>query len=48
MIGALDEIADAIRRLPGEVGAMYAEDKHRVDQAVAALERLLKKWNTLG
>ena len=48
MQGALDQIADAGRRLPGEVGEMYAEDKHKVDQAVAALGRLLKKWETLG
>jgi hypothetical protein len=48
MQGALDQIADAARRLPGEVGEMYQEDKHRVDQAVAALERLLTKWETLG
>jgi len=48
MQGALDQIADASHRLPGEVGEMYEEDKHRVDQAVEALERLLKKWETLG
>ncbi len=48
MQGAIDQIADAVRRLPGEVGDLYAEDKHRVDQAVAALERLLAKWETLG
>ena len=48
MQGAIDQIADAVRRLPGEVGELYAEDKHRVDQAVAALERLLKTWETLG
>lgn len=48
MQGALDQIADSGRRLPGEVGEMYTEDKHKVDQAVAALGRLLKKWETLG
>ena len=45
---ALDQISDSARRLPGEVGELYEEDKHKVDQAVAALERLLKKWETLG
>jgi hypothetical protein len=48
MQGALDQIADAGRRLPGVVGEMYAEDKHKVDQAVAALGRLLTKWDTIG
>ncbi len=48
MQGALDQIADTARRLPGEVGELYEEDKHKLDQAVAALERLLKKWEALG
>ena len=48
MQGGLDQIADGVRRLPTEVGAMYDEDKHKVDQAVAALGRLLKRWETLG
>ena len=48
MQGALDQVADAIRRLPGETGGLYEEDKRRVDQAVAALGRLLQKWDTLG
>lgn len=44
MLGARDQIAAAVRRLPGEVGDLYEEDKHRVEQAVAALERLMKGW----
>ncbi len=48
MQGALDQIADMARRLPGEVGELYTEDKHKLEQAVAALGRLLKKWETLG
>jgi hypothetical protein len=44
MEGALDQIAEAVRRLPMEVGPMYEEDRHRVDEAVAALERLFKQW----
>ncbi len=48
MQGSLDQIADSSRRLSGEVGEMYEEDKHKVDQAIVALERLLKKWDTLG
>ncbi len=41
MSGARDQIADSVRRLPMEVGEMYAEDKHRLEEAVAALERML-------
>ena len=41
MAGARDQIADAARRLPMEVGEMYEEDKHRLEEAVAALERLM-------
>ena len=48
MRGGLDQIADAVRRMPGEVGELYEEDKHRVDQAVQSLERSFAKWATLG
>jgi hypothetical protein len=44
MQGARDQIADAVRRLPMEVGGLYEEDRLRVDEAVAALERLTKAW----
>jgi hypothetical protein len=40
--GARDQIANAVSRLPMEVGEMYAEDKHKLEEGVAALERLLK------
>ncbi len=40
MAGARDQIADAVNRLPMEVGEMYEEDKHRLEEGVAALERL--------
>ena len=43
MAGARDQIADAVRRMPMEVGEMYAEDKHRLEEAVAALQRLMAK-----
>ena len=38
--GARDQIADAVRRLPGEVGGLYEEDKHKLEEAVQALERI--------
>lgn len=44
MQGALDQIADAVKRLPAETGDLYEEDKHRVEEAVAALERLGRSW----
>jgi hypothetical protein len=44
MKGALDQIADAVGRLPGEVGDLYEEDKHRLDEAKAALDRLVALW----
>jgi hypothetical protein len=44
MRGARDQIADAVRRLPLEVGDLYEEDKHRLEEAVAALERLVGAW----
>ena len=48
MLGARDQIADAARRLPMEVGELYEEDKHRLEEAVAALERLFDRWESPG
>lgn len=45
MQGGRDQIADAVRRLPQEVGHMYHEDQHRLEEAVAALERLFARWD---
>jgi hypothetical protein len=44
MLGSVDQIADAAKRLPMEVGEMYEEDHHRLEEAVAALERLFARW----
>jgi hypothetical protein len=44
MLGARDQVADAARRLPMEVGELYEEDKHRLEEAVAALDRVFKRW----
>ena len=43
LAGARDQIAEMARRLPNEVGHGYEEDRHRLDQAVAALNRLAAK-----
>jgi hypothetical protein len=45
MLGARDQVADAVKRLPLETGGLYEEDHHRVDEAVAALDRLFTKWD---
>ena len=45
LLGARDQVADAARRLPGETGDLYDEDKHRLEEAVAAIERVLKQWD---
>lgn len=46
MLGARDQIADAARRMPTEVGDLYEEDHHRLTEAVAALERLFARWGS--
>ena len=46
MMGARDQIADAVKRLPQETGDLYEEDHHRVDEAFAALDRLFQKWDS--
>jgi hypothetical protein len=48
MQGARDQIADAVRRLPMETDDLYEEDRHRLDEAVAALNRLFERWDTLS
>jgi len=45
MLGARDQVFDAARRLPGETGELYEEDKHRLEEAVAALDRVFKLWD---
>jgi hypothetical protein len=46
MLGARDQVADAGRRMPGETGDLYEEDRHRLEEAVAALDRVLKRWDS--
>jgi hypothetical protein len=48
MLGARDQIAEAVRRLPLETGALYNEDKERYEQAVAACERVFGRWQALN
>jgi hypothetical protein len=44
MLGGRDQIADAAKRLPFEVGHPYEEDRHLLEKAVAALERVFARW----
>ena len=48
MQGARDQIADAARRMPLEVGGLYHEDHERFEQAVAAFERTVGRWEKAG
>ncbi|MFO0951573.1 MAG: hypothetical protein U0835_10550 [Isosphaeraceae bacterium] len=48
MEGARDQVADAARRLPVEAGALYHEDLERIEQALAAMERVWKSWESLS
>ena len=46
MLGARDQVADAVKRLPRETGDLYDEDHHRLEEAVAALDRLFQQWDS--
>jgi hypothetical protein len=48
MMGARDQIADSVRRIPLEAADLYEEDKERYRNAVAALERTWRKWQAPG
>jgi hypothetical protein len=48
MLGARDQVAEAVRRLPLETGALYDEDKERYTEALAAFERAYRRWESGG
>jgi len=48
MLGARDQVAESRRRMPLETGDLYHEDKERVEQAMAALDRLSRSWEQTG
>jgi hypothetical protein len=48
MLGARDQVAEEVRRLPLETGALYDEDKERYEEAVAAFERVYRRWESGG
>ena len=45
MLGCRDQLSESVRRMPSECGDIYEEDKHKLDQAVAALDRVFAKWD---
>jgi hypothetical protein len=48
MLGARDQVAEGVRRLPLETGALYDEDKERYAEAVAAFDRVYRRWEGGG
>jgi hypothetical protein len=46
--GARDQVAEAIRRLPREVGGLYHEDHERFQNAMEAMERTCSRWENAG
>src|SRR5262249_61669384 len=48
MRGAADQVAEAVRRLPLETGALYDEDKERFELAVQAFDRAYRRWESVG
>jgi hypothetical protein len=48
MLGARDQIAETVRRLPLETGELYDEDKERFAQAVQAFDRVWRRWEGAG
>jgi hypothetical protein len=47
MLGARDQVAEAVRRLPLETGVLYDEDRERYEQAMAAFDRLYQRWESV-
>lgn len=48
MLGARDQVTEGVRRLPLETGALYDEDHERYAEAVAAFDRVYKRWESGG
>ena len=46
MLGARDQAAEGVRRLPLETGALYHEDRERYTEAVSAFERAFRRWES--
>jgi hypothetical protein len=46
--GARDQVAEAARRMPLEVGSLYHEDEERFKQAMDAVDRISRVWDKSG
>jgi hypothetical protein len=47
LLGARDQVAECVRRMPLETAALYHEDKERLDEALKAFGRVFKKWDVI-
>jgi hypothetical protein len=47
MQGARDQVADTVRRMPLETGALHEEDKERYEIAIAAFDRAYRSWDSV-
>jgi hypothetical protein len=47
MMGARDQMTEAVGRMPKETGDLYDEDHERLVNAEAALVRLMQRWEAL-
>jgi hypothetical protein len=47
LLGARDQVADCVRRMPLETAALYVEDHERFGEALKAFERVYKQWNSI-
>jgi len=48
MMGARDQMAESVLRMPLETGSLYVEDGERLRNAEAALVRLTQRWEKVG
>ena len=48
MQGARDQIADAVYRMPREAGALYEEDRERLEVAERSFAFLLRRWESVA
>jgi hypothetical protein len=48
MQGARDQVDEAVRRLPLEVGGLYQEDHERFQNAMEAMEWIGRRWDKAG
>jgi hypothetical protein len=45
LLGARDQVAETVRRLPLETGELFDLDKERYEQAVRSFDRVYQLWD---